>query len=183
MPNRPNVSASVRGSGSGCRPFVPVLGPERSRSRWAYSAPGICAEEYSRSPHAVSSSLKRQSMTAKSGSPRCKASAEVEISVLKAIGVRYHLRIAFPPTNVLNSASNTRVKMLWSLVLAAAVSALPSGASAAAPDVQTALRITGEVGGDVWERANAIDAFVQRDPEEGGRPSQRTEFRVAYDAT
>ena len=28
-----------------------------------------------------------------------------------------------------------------------------------------------------------IDAFVQREPNDGGEPSQRTEFRVAYDAT
>ena len=28
-----------------------------------------------------------------------------------------------------------------------------------------------------------MDAFIQREPNEGGEPSQRTEFRVAYDAT
>jgi hypothetical protein len=31
--------------------------------------------------------------------------------------------------------------------------------------------------------ATPVDAFVQREPHDGGEPSQRTEFRVAYDAT
>ena len=36
---------------------------------------------------------------------------------------------------------------------------------------------------EVWQTVAPIDAFVQREPDEGGEPSQRTEFRVAYDAT
>jgi uncharacterized protein DUF5916/cellulose/xylan binding protein with CBM9 domain len=50
-------------------------------------------------------------------------------------------------------------------------------------DTPNALRVNGEVSDAVWQRATAIDAFVQRDPEEGGTPSQRTEFRVAYDSS
>src|SRR5215831_16453342 len=72
--------------------------------------------------------------------------------------------------------------MLWSLVFAAAVSAF-SAAAPPAPGIQTALHVSGELSDEVWQRANPIDSFVQRDPEEGGRPSERTEFRVAYDAT
>src|SRR5262249_51156435 len=74
--------------------------------------------------------------------------------------------------------------MLWGLVFAAALSAPSFGADAVAtPGVQTAMHVTGELSADAWERANAVDAFLQRDPEEGGTPSERTEFRVAFDAT
>src|SRR5438034_9422114 len=52
----------------------------------------------------------------------------------------------------------------------------------AIPDVPGALRITGELNAEVWRTAQAIDAFVQREPEDGGTPSERTEFRVAYSA-
>src|SRR5437867_13131108 len=50
-------------------------------------------------------------------------------------------------------------------------------------DIPNAVRVNGEPGNEVWQRATAIDEFVQRDPEEGGKPSQRTEVRVAYDPT
>src|SRR5262249_15595303 len=36
---------------------------------------------------------------------------------------------------------------------------------------------------ELWRAATPVDAFVQRAPQEGGEPSQRTEFRVAYDST
>ena len=45
------------------------------------------------------------------------------------------------------------------------------------------MRVNGELSEDLWQLSTAVDAFVQREPEEGGKPSQRTEFRVAYDAT
>ncbi|PYR59513.1 MAG: hypothetical protein DMF91_14645, partial [Acidobacteria bacterium] len=47
----------------------------------------------------------------------------------------------------------------------------------------TAMRINGTLGDAVWERATAVTDFVQREPNEGAPPSQRTEFRVAYDAS
>jgi hypothetical protein len=53
----------------------------------------------------------------------------------------------------------------------------------AVPDTPNAIRVNGALSEEVWRQASAIDAFVQRDPEEGGKPSQRTEFRVAYDAS
>src|SRR5262245_3905122 len=49
-------------------------------------------------------------------------------------------------------------------------------------DVPGAIRVNGELSDKVWEGAAAIDGFVQREPEEGGAPSQKTEFRVAYDS-
>ena len=45
------------------------------------------------------------------------------------------------------------------------------------------MRADGELSDEFWRRVPPTDAFVQREPEEGGVPSQRTEFRVAYDAT
>jgi hypothetical protein len=52
-----------------------------------------------------------------------------------------------------------------------------------APAMVTAVRISGELNDDVWRTATATDGFVQREPKDSGEPSQRTEFRVAYDAT
>src|SRR5687768_2147310 len=73
------------------------------------------------------------------------------------------------------------------LVFAAALSAVSADVArvdaVAVPDEQTAMRVNGELSDDLWQLSTAVDAFVQRDPEEGGKPSQRTEFRVAYDAT
>ncbi len=74
------------------------------------------------------------------------------------------------------------------LALALTTSAAPAGAAAARVDAvaipsATAIRSTGELSDEVWRSLPAVDAFVQRDPHEAGEPSQRTEFRVAYDAT
>src|SRR2546426_3587425 len=46
-----------------------------------------------------------------------------------------------------------------------------------------AVRFEGALTDDVWRTARAVSEFVQREPTEGGAPSQRTEFRVAYDRT
>jgi hypothetical protein len=75
--------------------------------------------------------------------------------------------------------------MLLSLVFAATVSAVaPRVDAVAVTDAQTAIRVNnGELSDEIWQLSDAVDAFVQRDPEEGGKPSQRTEFRVAYDLT
>ena len=53
----------------------------------------------------------------------------------------------------------------------------------AVPKSATAIRAGGDLSDDFWQTVAPNDAFVQREPEEGGVPSQRTEFRVAYDAT
>jgi hypothetical protein len=55
--------------------------------------------------------------------------------------------------------------------------------TAAAASSATAVRASGEVSEEVWRTATPVDAFVQREPHDAGEPSQRTEFRVAYDAT
>src|SRR6266536_2104337 len=46
-----------------------------------------------------------------------------------------------------------------------------------------AVRVTGELSDEVWQSAKPTVEFVQRDPNEGREPSQKTEFRVAYSAT
>jgi hypothetical protein len=50
-------------------------------------------------------------------------------------------------------------------------------------NIPNAVRVNGGLSDAVWQTAAPVDAFVQRDPHEGGEPSQRTEFRVAYDST
>ena len=44
-------------------------------------------------------------------------------------------------------------------------------------------RVSGELNDEVWQPRHAGRRLRQREPHEGGEPSQRTEFRVAYDAT
>jgi hypothetical protein len=77
---------------------------------------------------------------------------------------------------------------MWLLVIAIGLAA--TGVVDAAPRVEAkaitgahAQRVSGELSEDVWREIAATDGFVQREPQEGGEPSQRTEFRVAYDAT
>jgi hypothetical protein len=69
---------------------------------------------------------------------------------------------------------------LGALALAAALDP-PAHVDAIRITPNNSIRVNGEPGDELWQTATAIDAFVQREPEEGGRPSQRTEFRVAYD--
>src|SRR5262249_57457612 len=45
------------------------------------------------------------------------------------------------------------------------------------------VRGPGGVNEEVGQSVPAISEFVQREPTDGGEPSQRTEFRVAYDST
>ena len=74
--------------------------------------------------------------------------------------------------------------MLAGLVFALAVTA-PPAPWVDAVDITAApaaVRLSGQVSDEVWQRIAATDAFVQREPQEGGAPSQRTEFRVAYDS-
>src|SRR5262245_17291104 len=58
---------------------------------------------------------------------------------------------------------------MWSVLLAVALA--------------NAVRVTGPVNDEVWQSVPAISEFVQREPTDGGEPSQRTEFRVAYDSS
>src|SRR5271170_7885108 len=70
---------NVFGSESGWRPFLPVFGADRSRSRWANRAPGMCASPYCCSPSAGLARSWRQSKTRHSG---WAASSSVETSVV-----------------------------------------------------------------------------------------------------
>src|SRR5689334_9798005 len=79
MPISPRRFAKVRGSGRGWRPFLPVLGADRSSSRWTKRAPGICDSAYARRPALVSVRSWRQSQTIHAGSFRRDASSSTEI--------------------------------------------------------------------------------------------------------
>jgi hypothetical protein len=71
---------------------------------------------------------------------------------------------------------------LAAVALAAALDP-PAHVNALAITPNNSVRVNGELTEEVWRLAETVDAFVEREPEEGGRPSQRTEFRVAYDAS
>jgi hypothetical protein len=71
--------------------------------------------------------------------------------------------------------------MLSAALLAVALSSHVDAVPIA--NTPNAVRINGEVSEAAWQAAAPVDAFLQREPEEGGQPSQRTEFRVVYDAT
>ena len=58
---------------------------------------------------------------------------------------------------------------MWSALLAVALA--------------NAVRVTGPLSEEVWQSVPAVTEFVQREPTDGAEPSQRTEFRVAYDST
>src|SRR5260221_5243398 len=91
------------------------------------------------------------------------------------------------PTNALYRSSNSRPSMISTLaafVFSAMVSAaVPRVDAAAVPARSNAVRISGELTEEVWQTAKPIVEFVQREPHEGSEPSQKTEFRVAYNAT
>jgi Domain of unknown function (DUF5916)/Carbohydrate family 9 binding domain-like len=70
-----------------------------------------------------------------------------------------------------------------SLLLAFGLSASVARIDAVPVAGANAVRATGELSEEMWRGAPAVDAFVQREPQEGGEPNQKTEFRVAYDAT
>src|SRR5437762_7505284 len=76
--------------------------------------------------------------------------------------------------------------MLFSLAAlalsAAATAATPRIDAVAVPATSNAIRVSAALNDEVWQLATPSEAFRQRDPQDGGEPSQRTEFRVAYDA-
>jgi Domain of unknown function (DUF5916)/Carbohydrate family 9 binding domain-like len=77
---------------------------------------------------------------------------------------------------------------IGAFLAAAAVIFSPSISIASPSDddpapVPHAVRVTGTPSAEMWETATPISNFVQREPHEGAQPSQRTEFRVAYDST
>jgi len=79
--------------------------------------------------------------------------------------------------------------LLLILAIGASVAGRQSSLLAApAVDVAQAEKLLGAGPGvmltdEGWQAVRAMSTFVQREPNEGAAPSQRTEFRVAYDAT
>src|SRR5262245_4893692 len=74
--------------------------------------------------------------------------------------------------------------MLLSLAALALSAAASATARADAVPVATssALRVSAALNEEAWRLATPEEGFRQREPKDGGEPSQRTEFRVAYDA-
>ena len=106
-------------------------------------------------------------------------------------GVRYHSSVG-PPRQP--TASQRRLITPVTMILAILALALLScrGRSACATRVDAVALSTPPNAVRIERRAERrrsgrrrrrSTAFVQREPPEGGEPSQRTEFRVAYDAT
>jgi hypothetical protein len=76
--------------------------------------------------------------------------------------------------------------MIVAALALAATLAGPANArvdAVAVPASARAVRAGGELSDEFWQSILPVDAFVEREPVEGGVPSQRTEFRVAYDAS
>ena len=87
---------------------------------------------------------------------------------------------------VLSKPGVTRGRIALTLApLVAALGALATLSTVAAgqPLPQTAVRTEGPIDAAVWQAAPPVDSFRQREPTEGADPSQRTEFRVVYDAS
>ena len=69
------------------------------------------------------------------------------------------------------------------LTTAAGATATARVDAVAVPASTKAVRSSGELSDEFWQTVKPADGFVQREPHDAGAPSQRTEFRVAYDAT
>jgi hypothetical protein len=69
------------------------------------------------------------------------------------------------------------------LTTAAGAAATARVDAVAVPASTKAVRSGGELSDEFWQTVKPADGFVQREPHDAGAPSQRTEFRVAYDAT
>ena len=69
------------------------------------------------------------------------------------------------------------------LAVTTAAGSLARVDAVAVPKSANAIRVGGDLSDEFWQSVTPTDAFLQREPEESGVPSQRTEFRVAYDAT
>ena len=59
--------------------------------------------------------------------------------------------------------------------------AVLAAADAVAVPSTSPIVLDGKLNEEIWQQAPPVVDFVQRDPDEGGAPSQRTEARIAYD--
>ena len=78
--------------------------------------------------------------------------------------------------------------MILATLALAALQRAAAGAAArvdavAVSTASDAVRVTGELSAEVWQTVPPTGGFMQREPNDGAEPSQRTEFRVAYDAS
>ena len=71
---------------------------------------------------------------------------------------------------------------VFALALSAAASATPRVDAVPVAATSSALRVSAALNEEAWRLATPVEGFRQREPNDGGEPSQRTEFRVAYDA-
>ena len=89
----------------------------------------------------------------------------------------------------MHAARLRRTRVVGALTLAAAIlpaflfADTPAPLDAPAGSMPNAVRVNGALRDEMWDSVPATADFVQREPHEGAPPSQRTEFRVAYDAT
>src|SRR5256885_11857704 len=73
--------------------------------------------------------------------------------------------------------------VVFALTLTTAAAATERVDAVSVASLPGAVRVSGEMKDEVWQTIPAVSAFVQREPHDAADPSQRTEFRVAYDAT
>src|SRR6185436_20539562 len=59
--------------------------------------------------------------------------------------------------------------------------AVAATADAVAVPSTSPIVLDGKLNEEIWQQAPPVVDFVQRDPDEGREPSQRTEARIAYD--
>jgi hypothetical protein len=76
--------------------------------------------------------------------------------------------------------------MIFAVLALAVTTAGPATArvdAVAIPATAKAVRAGGELSEEFWQTVTPTSAFVQREPHDAAEPSQRTEFRVDYDAS
>ncbi|HSP80118.1 MAG TPA: DUF5916 domain-containing protein, partial [Myxococcaceae bacterium] len=71
--------------------------------------------------------------------------------------------------------------VLWSAVASAAIEGPGRTQFLRAARAEGPVAVDGRLDEDTWAKAPVFDAFVQRFPEAGQKPSERTELRVLYD--
>src|SRR6185295_12216945 len=122
-------------------------------------------------------------MMANAGSSMCTSRTAVEISVVKAMAydtIRGRLPRQPTPLHFRLSVPGTMFFAIFALTLTTAAARVDAVSVASTPG---AVRVSGEVKDEVWQTVPPVTAFVQREPHDAAEPSQKTEFRIAYDAT
>ena len=98
------------------------------------------------------------------------------------------LLLALAAATATQSPDSTRTQAAGVPLASAAMPAGTRGAAPAGPNRHLALRsdgpiaLDGVLGEAIWQRADSISDFTQKDPTEGAPASQRTVVRLVYDA-